>query len=191
MVLGERVNALSPRRWRLARSATPQARTEAGTGSRTALMRRPVPVAVAAATLLVVARPAVPRSGSRGSTHRCCPRGRARASSTTALDPDFPATFATPAYAVFHGSARMPRPMRAAVRALPRRAGARAPAHRPAGVGGARLIGQAVSEPPSLRLVSACARCPAARSWAERRRSSSIRSTRSARTSRSPSRCSA
>ena len=54
VLLGARVNALSPRRWR--RAAERAARGERGGWYRLAhaLMRRPIPVAVAATTLLVV-----------------------------------------------------------------------------------------------------------------------------------------
>ena len=83
VLLGERVNALSPRRWR--RAAERAARGERGGWYRLAhaLMRRPVPVAIGATALLVVLARAVPHDPvHRRSTRRSCRRRPRPASST-------------------------------------------------------------------------------------------------------------
>ena len=153
-------------------------------------MRRPVPVAVAAAALLVVLGLPFLRHPVHGRRRvRAAREGERRASSTTALTARLPGDVRD---ARLRGRPRQRTSAGAyarAVRALPEAALVRA----------ARQIGPRVWEvaassgKPFLaaRRSASCARCarsPAARSWAERRRSSSTRSTRSARTSRSPSR---
>ena len=54
LVLGERVNALAPARWRRATEATGRGERGAWYRLAHAIMRRPLPVALAAATLLIV-----------------------------------------------------------------------------------------------------------------------------------------
>jgi uncharacterized membrane protein YdfJ with MMPL/SSD domain len=104
ILLGERVNALSPRRWR--RAAERTARGERGGWYRfaRALMRRPVPVAIAASALLLVC--ALPFLSIRftGVDPSVLP---AKASSRvvyTALQRDFPTAVTTPIFAVLHGT---------------------------------------------------------------------------------------
>jgi RND superfamily putative drug exporter len=76
VLLGERVNALSPRRWR--RAAVRAASGERGGWYRLAqaLMRRPIPVAIGAATLLVVL--ALPFLGVRPAAEAVVARRRHR-----------------------------------------------------------------------------------------------------------------
>ncbi|MGZ4395264.1 MAG: MMPL family transporter [Gaiellaceae bacterium] len=104
VLLGERVNALSPRRWR--RAAERAARGERGGWYRLAhaLMRWPIPVAVAAATLLLVlAQPflAIRFTGVDASV--LPPRLSSRVVDT-ALRRDFPTTALSPIYAVVRGT---------------------------------------------------------------------------------------
>ncbi|HEY7074438.1 MAG TPA: MMPL family transporter, partial [Solirubrobacteraceae bacterium] len=105
VLLGPRVNALSPRRWRAAAERT--ARAEHGGWYRLAqaLMRRPIPVAVAAAALLVAL--GVPFLSIRftGVDASVLPAGASARIVDTALRRDFAPTSVSPAYAVVHGSA--------------------------------------------------------------------------------------
>jgi len=127
VLLGERVNALSPRRWR--RAAERAARGERGGWYRLAqaLMRRPVPVAVAATTLLIVL--ALPFLSIRftGVDASVLPPKLSSRIVDTALRHDFPATAASPVYAVVRGTGADARAYAAAVRAplvlAPRRLG--------------------------------------------------------------------
>ena len=104
LLLGERVNALSPRRWR--RAAERAARGERGGWYRLAhaLMRRPLPVAIAATAFLVVL--AIPFSSIRftGVDASVLPPQVSSRVVDTALRTEFPATAGSPAYAVLHGS---------------------------------------------------------------------------------------
>jgi len=128
-LLGERVNALSPRRWR--RAAERAARGERGTWYRLAqaLMRRPVPVAIATATLLLVL--ALPFLSIRftGVDASVLPPRVSSRIVDTALRRDFRATAVSPAYAVLRGSQAGARAYAADVRApvvlAPRRLGPR------------------------------------------------------------------
>ena len=136
VLLGERVNALSPRRWR--RAAERAALGAQGGWYRLAhgLMRRPLPVAAAATALLVPRpRPAVPsRSASPVSTPRCCRRAPARAQSTPRSGVTSRPRSSHRPYAVLDGSAGAARAYAAAVGTAARR-GARpraAAAPRPA-----------------------------------------------------------
>jgi RND superfamily putative drug exporter len=104
MLLGERVNALSPRRWR--RAAERAARGERGGWYRLAhaLMRRPVPVAIgASALLLVLAIPFLSIRFTGVDASVLPPRLSARVVDN-ALRRDFPATAVSPAYAVLRGT---------------------------------------------------------------------------------------
>ena len=117
VLLGERVNALSPRRWR--RAAERAARGERGGWYRLAhaLMRWPIPVAVAAATLLLVlAQPflAIRFTGVDASV--LPPRLSSRVVDT-ALRRDFPTTALSPIYAVVRGTGADARAYAAAVSA--------------------------------------------------------------------------
>ena len=116
-LLGERVNALSPRRWRAA--AERAASGERGGWYRLAqtLMRRPVPVAVAATALLVVL--AVPFLGVRftGVDASVLPPKLSSRVVDTALRREFPPTALSPVFAVVRGSESDARAFAAAVRA--------------------------------------------------------------------------
>src|SRR5262249_57984421 len=96
VLLGDRVNAFSPRRWR--RAAERAARGEPGGWYRLAhaLMRRPVPVAIGAATLLgVCALPVASIRFTRGDPSVLPARGSSRVVDI-ALRRDFPGSAASP-----------------------------------------------------------------------------------------------
>jgi uncharacterized membrane protein YdfJ with MMPL/SSD domain len=117
VLLGERVNALSPRRWR--RAAERAARGERG-GWYTlaqALMRRPVPVAIGATGLLVVL--ALPLLGVRftGVDASVLPPKLSSRVVDAAIRRDFPPTTVAPVYAVVRGTRADARRYAAAVRA--------------------------------------------------------------------------
>jgi uncharacterized membrane protein YdfJ with MMPL/SSD domain len=118
-LLGERVNALSPRRWR--RAAERAARGEAGTWYRfaQALMRRPVPVAVAATVVLLVLGLPFLSIRFTGVDASVLPAGVSSREVDTALRRDFPASAISPLYAVVNGPATRARAYATAVRALP------------------------------------------------------------------------
>jgi RND superfamily putative drug exporter len=103
-LLGERVNALSPRRWR--RAADRTARAERGGWYRfaQALMRRPVAVALAASALLLVC--ALPFLSIRftGVDPSVLPSKVSSRVVYTALQRDFESSAAAPIYAVLHGT---------------------------------------------------------------------------------------
>ena len=103
-LLGERVNALSPHRWR--RSVERAARGERGGWYRLAhaLMRRPVPVAVAATTLLVVL--ALPFLSIRftGVDASVLPPKLSARVVDTAVRREFPIAAVSQAYAVVRGT---------------------------------------------------------------------------------------
>lgn len=129
VLLGERVNALSPRRWR--RAAERAARGERGGWYRLAhaLMRRPVPVAIGATALLVGL--ALPFLSIRftGVDASVLPPKLSSRVVDTALRHDFAPTAVSPVYAVLTGTATDARSYAAAVRAPlvlpPRRLGPR------------------------------------------------------------------
>jgi uncharacterized membrane protein YdfJ with MMPL/SSD domain len=104
ILLGERVNALSPRRWR--RAAERTARGERGGWYRFAqtLMRRPVPVAIAASALLLVC--AVPFLSIRftGIDATVLPAKVSSRVVSEAVTNDFASTVVTPIYAVVRGT---------------------------------------------------------------------------------------
>jgi len=117
VLLGGRVNALSPRRWR--RDVERTARGEHGGWYRfaQALMRRPVPVAIAASALLLAC--AIPFLSIRftGVDPSVLPAHVSSRVVDTALRHDFPATAVTPMYAVLHGTEANARAYAAQVRA--------------------------------------------------------------------------
>ena len=127
VLLGERVNALSPRRWRLA--AERAASGERGGWYRLAraLMRHPVPVAVAATVFLVVL--ALPFLGVRftGIDASVLPPKLSSRVVDTAIRREFPPTALSPVFAVVRGTEHDARAYAAAVRApvvqAPRRLG--------------------------------------------------------------------
>jgi RND superfamily putative drug exporter len=129
VLLGDRVNALSPRRWRLA--AERAASGQRGGWYRLAqmLMRRPVPVAVAATALLVVL--ALPFLGVRftGIDASVLPPTLSSRVVDTAIRRDFPPTALAPVFAVVRGTEGDAGAYAAAVRApvvqAPRRLGER------------------------------------------------------------------
>ncbi len=128
VLLGKRINALSPRRWR--RAAERAARGERGGWYRLAqaLMGRPVPVAIAATALLVVL--ALPFLSIRftGVDASVLPPKLSSRVVDTALRRDFPATAVAPVYAVVRGTEADARAYAAAIRAplvlKPRKLGA-------------------------------------------------------------------
>ena len=117
VLLGERVNALSPRRWR--QSLDRAARGGRGGWYRfaRALMRRPVPVAIGASSLLVML--ALPFLSIRftGVDASVLPPRLSSRVVDTALRRDFPSTTVAPVYAVLHGTKAEARDYAAAVRA--------------------------------------------------------------------------
>ncbi len=118
-LLGDRVNALAPGRWREAGERTARGSHGAWYRLATALMRRPVPVAVFATLLLAVL--SVPALSLRftGISASTLPPNVSSHVVDTALHADFPAALASPAYAAFHGSSARAQRYAAAVRALP------------------------------------------------------------------------
>ena len=127
-LLGQRVNALAPRRWRLA--AERAARGERGAWYRLAhtLMRRPIPVAAAATALLVLL--GLPFLGIRftGMDASVLPVGISSRIVDQAVRSDFPATAASPAYALLeHTTAAQAKAYAARVRGLPYATLVRAP----------------------------------------------------------------
>ncbi len=119
-VLGERVNALAPRRWR--RAAERAARGEHGAWYRLAhvLMLRPIPVAAAATALLILL--GLPFLGIRftGIDASVLPAGVSSRVVDQAIRSDFSITAASPAYALLeHTSAAQAEAYAARVRALP------------------------------------------------------------------------
>jgi uncharacterized membrane protein YdfJ with MMPL/SSD domain len=119
VLLGPRVNALSPRRWR--RAAERAAAGGQGGWYRLArgLMRRPWPVAAGTIVLLLVL--GVPFLSIRftGVDASVLPPGASSRVVDTALRRDFPVTFVSPAYAVVDGGAPAARAYAAAAQRLP------------------------------------------------------------------------
>jgi uncharacterized membrane protein YdfJ with MMPL/SSD domain len=119
VLLGPKVNALSPRRWRIA--AERAAAGERGGWYRLAhaLMRRPLPVALAAAMLLVAL--GIPFLSIRftGVDASVLPPAASARVVDDALDRDFARTFASPTYAVVRGTRAEAERWAAAVRPLP------------------------------------------------------------------------
>jgi uncharacterized membrane protein YdfJ with MMPL/SSD domain len=133
-LLGRRVNALAPRRWRLAAERT--ARGERGGWYRLArvLMRRPLSVALASAALLVVL--GLPFLGIRftGIDASVLPPKLSSRIVDQAIRSQFPAAAASPVYAVLeHADGRQAAAYAARVRALPQAALVQRP--RPLGSG--------------------------------------------------------
>jgi RND superfamily putative drug exporter len=119
VLLGARVNALSPARWRRALERTEVDRDGGWYRLAHALMRRPIPVAVAATALLLVL--GLPFFSIRftGVDASVLPTSASSRVVDTALRTDFAPTFATPAYAVLHGDAAHARSYASAVHGLP------------------------------------------------------------------------
>jgi len=119
LVLGERVNALSPRRWR--RAAERAARGDAGPWYRFAhaLMRRPVPVAVAATALLVALGLPFLSIRFTGVDASVLPAHVSSREVDTALRRDFAASTISPVYAVLQDGSAQARAYALAVRRLP------------------------------------------------------------------------
>jgi uncharacterized membrane protein YdfJ with MMPL/SSD domain len=119
VLLGRRVDALSPARWR--RAAERSARGEAGGWYRLAqaLMRRPVPVAAAAAALLLLL--GVPFLSIRftGVDASVLPPNVSSRVVDTAFRNDFPPSALTTAYAVVSGTGARARSYARAVGRLP------------------------------------------------------------------------
>ena len=154
VLLGPRVNALSPERWRRASERTAAGARGGWYRLAHGLMRRPVPVAAACAALLVVC--GIPFFSIRftGVDAYVLPARTSSRVVDTALSRDFRSTFATPAYAVVHGGAAEARRYAAAVRALPDAALTRAPVRIGPRVWEVRaLSGQPFLSDRSLRLV--------------------------------------
>ena len=116
-LLGDRVNALSPRRWQ--RAAERTARGEHGGWYRfaQALMRRPVPVAIAATVLLLVCSVPFRSMHLTGVAASVLPPKVSSRIVDTALQRDFPTAVVTPVYAVLHGTEADARAYAADVRA--------------------------------------------------------------------------
>jgi uncharacterized membrane protein YdfJ with MMPL/SSD domain len=119
-LLGERVNALAPRRWRLAVERT--ARGERGAWYRLAhtIMRRPIPVAAAATALLILL--SLPFLGIRftGIDASVLPAEVSSRIVDQAVRSDFPAAAASPVYALLeHTTAAQANAYAARVRGLP------------------------------------------------------------------------
>lgn len=119
VLLGSRVNALSPSRWR--RAAERAALGARGGWYRLAqgLMRRPWPVAVAATAVLVILGLPFLSIRFTGVDASVLPAGASARQVDTALRRDFPVTSVSPAYAVIHGGAGTARAYAAAARGLP------------------------------------------------------------------------
>ncbi len=119
VLLGPRVNALSPRRWR--RAAERAAAGERGGWYRLAhaLMRRPLPVALASAALLVAL--GIPFLSIRftGVDASVLPANTSSRVVDSALKSDFANSFASPTYAVVRGTRAVVERWAAEVRALP------------------------------------------------------------------------
>ena len=155
VLLGPRVNALSLRRPRPAGDRGGWYRLAHG------LMRRPLPVAAGAAAILVVA--GIPFLSLRftGVDASVLPPHASSRVVDAAVTRDFPATFATPVYAVLHGTAQQADAYAAATRALPESTLTRAPVRIGAGVWEIRASsGKPFLGSESLRLVHAMRSLP-------------------------------
>ena len=119
VLLGPRVNWLSLRRWR--RAAESAATGGHGGWYRLAhaLMRRPLPVAVVATALLLVAGLPFLSIRFTGVDASVLPASASSRVVDTALRRDFPATFVSPAYVVLAGDAEKAQGYAAAARRLP------------------------------------------------------------------------
>jgi RND superfamily putative drug exporter len=161
LLLGPRVNALSPRRWQ--RAATRAASGSQGGWYRLAhaLMRRPVPVAAAATLLLVVLGLPFLSIRFTGVDASVLPAGVSSRVVDTALRRDFPSTFVSPVYAVVEGSAAEARAYAEAVGRLPGRPLVRPPQPLGPGTWEVRAAsGKPFLDPASLRLVRAMRALP-------------------------------
>ena len=185
-LLGPRINALPVRR----QAATPR---ERGAWYRLAhaLMRRPVPFAALAATVLILA--GIPFTSIRftGIDASVLPEGVSSRAVDDALRSEFRSAGVSPAYAVVHGSARDAAAYARAVRALPGgTGGAAASQARDGGRGRSRLHRASRSSSRHRSAWSgACARCRPPPRSAARLRSSSTRSVQSSTACRSRSPC--
>jgi uncharacterized membrane protein YdfJ with MMPL/SSD domain len=119
VLLGSRVNAVSPRRWR--RAAERAARAERGGWYRMAqaLMRRPLLVAVAAIALLVICGLPFLTIRFTGVDASVLPAGASSGVVESALRRDFAPTAVSPAYAMLHDSSARVGSYLEAVRRLP------------------------------------------------------------------------
>ena len=122
ILLGARVNALSPARWRRALERTEVDRHGGWYRLAHALMRRPVPVAVGATALLLVLGLPFLSIRFTGVDASVLPPSASSRVVDTALRNDFAATVASPAYAVVHADAARARAYALAVRRLPQAA---------------------------------------------------------------------
>ena len=153
ILLGSRVNALSPARWRRALERTEVDRSGGWYRLAHALMRRPVPVAVAATALLLVLGLPFLSIRFTGVDASVLPPSASSRVVDTALRNDFAPTVASPAYAVLHADAARARGTRwpsAGCRTPPSSCRRGGWARR---LGAARVVGPAVPADASQRLV--------------------------------------
>jgi len=117
VLLGARVNALSPARWRRAAERTASGERGGWYRLAQALMRRPIPVAIGATALLLML--ALPFLGARftGIDASVLPPKLSARVVDTAIRRDFPATAVSPVFAVVRGTDSDARRYAAAVRA--------------------------------------------------------------------------
>jgi uncharacterized membrane protein YdfJ with MMPL/SSD domain len=154
-VLGLRVNALAPRRWRQAVERT--ARGERGAWYRLAhtIMRRPIPIVLAATALLIVL--GLPFLGIKftGIDASVLPAKVSSRIVDQTMRSDFPVTTSSPVYALLeHSSAAQANAYAARVRALPASALVRSPRLlAPGSYEVQASSGRRFLEPRSLRLV--------------------------------------
>jgi uncharacterized membrane protein YdfJ with MMPL/SSD domain len=163
VLLGTRVDALSPKRWR--RASQRAARGERGGWYRLAhaLMHRPLPVAALSAAALVVL--GLPFLGIRftGVDPSVLPPGASSRIVDTAVRADFATTAVSPAYAVLSGSRERVGVYVAAVRSLPDARLVLPPRRLPGGVWEVRASsGKPFLDAVSLRLVHGMRRLGAA-----------------------------
>jgi uncharacterized membrane protein YdfJ with MMPL/SSD domain len=118
VLLGPRVNALSPARWRRDLERTDVDRSGGWYRLAHALMRRPIPVAVAATALLLVLGWPFLSIRFTGVDASVLPPSASSRVVDTALRSDFAPTVASPAYAVLHGDPARARDYALAVRGL-------------------------------------------------------------------------
>jgi uncharacterized membrane protein YdfJ with MMPL/SSD domain len=120
VVLGTRVNALSPARWRRVIERTSAVETRGGWYRLAhALMRRPVPVALGATALLLVLAAPFLSIRFTGVDASVLPPSASSRVVDTALRTDFGPSTAAPVYAVLHGDAPGARSFALAVQRLP------------------------------------------------------------------------
>ena len=161
VVLGTRVNALAPKRWRAAAE-------RAATGGRGgwyrlahALMRRPAPVAFAAAALLVLLGMPFLSIRFTGVDASVLPASATSRAVDTALRREFPVAVVSPAYTVVSGGPAAATAYASAVRALPDAALVLPPRRLSSGVWQVRASsGRPFLDPASQRLVRAMRSLP-------------------------------